>query len=339
MKQKRTYSLTAKERKAKRMAEQNKRNSKVNAVENSETVTRESAERAMISSQKRSRRSAIVIGAVCLVAIILILVALIAPVILYIINPYRGYKSVIARFNLSNDMVLEFVIEEDKYDTAATNFIFLAKNGFFDNTVFYDAQNGWLRFGGYEAQPSTTLASSNSYDRTHHHKDNVKFCERFAALPNKSFTMATRKFGYRLTPDKGGTESRLLEQEGILAYLYSDTATEFQFTYQEQATNQIVSLEANGTQKTYELNPTMVGHALNSKTIKNIKAIASANPQRNPSITTGYLWTPPTPDIKITSVKVYNLNSSKWRDFDFLKYMKGNNSEGIRRVSQWIDVV
>jgi len=343
LKQKRNYSLTAKERKAKRMAAENKaaRKSQAAVGKNPAPVTRESAERAMVQSQKQARTTAIAVGAVCALAILLILVALIAPVIMYIVNPYRGYKSVIARFNLSNGMKLEFVIEEDKYDTAATNFIFLATNGFFDNTVFYDAQNGWLRFGGYEAQPATN--SQGDYGRTHHRRDSEAYCRGFKALANSQFTgdnrKITDKFRYRLRADSTGTNDRILEQEGVLAFLYSDTATEFQFSYMQQATNLIDSLESNGSHKTYELNPTMVGHALNANTVNNLKKIASSNPTLNPAITSGYLWRPPTPDIKIESVKVYNLNGAKWRDFNFIEYAKGNDSSGNRRLSSWQSVL
>lgn len=290
----------------------------------------------MVISQRRSRNTALIVGGVSVLAILLILAAIIVPVIMHIVNPYRGYDSVIARFNLSNGMVLEYRIDEKEYDTAATNFIFLATNGFFDNTVFYDAQNGWLRFGGYEAQPSTN--ASSDYARTHHRKDSKKYCSSFTALANSKFERPTYKFGYRLNADKGGTDDAKLEEEGVLAYLYSDTATEFQFAYTAQATNQIVSLESNGDQKTYELYPTMVGHALNKTTIKNIKKI-SESARLNASISSGYLWKPPTPDIKITSVKVYNLNGKKWNDFDFIKYVNGTDSNGMRRLSQWIGSV
>lgn len=334
MKKKRTYSLTAKERKAKRLAEQGK-TAEITQAENQAAPSREDAEKAMLSSQKRSKGIAFIVGGVCAIAIILILVALIVPVYLHVNNPYRGYGKVIARFNLSNGMVLEYVIDEDQYDTAATNFIFLAQNGYFDNTVFYDAQRGWLRFGGYEAQPTGSVSSSSDYNITHHHKDNKSFCENFAALENSKFNSVTYKFGYRLRADNKGTEALRLREEGVLAFLYSDTATEFQFSYQEDAVNQIDRLGSDGNKTTYELNPTMVGHALNSGTLDNIKKIAATS-ELNENISSGYLWCPPKLTIKIQTVKVYNLNSSKWRDFDFISYMSGTDSSGINRLSQWI---
>ena len=339
MKEKRTYSLTAKERKAKRMAEQNKENNKQKAADKAsaqqqaqEAPSREQAESAMLSAQKNSKRSALAVGAVACLAIVLIVVALIAPVIMYVVNPYRGMDSVIARFNLSNGMVLEYEIDEKSYDIAATNFIFLAKNGYFDNTVFYDAQNGWLRFGGYEAQPETGSGSSSDYNSTHHHAQNEAFCTAFSALPTESFKKVTGKFGYRLHKDEGGDSKTLLEQEGILAYRYYDTATEFQLTYREQAVDSVESLSGSNVY-TETLSSTMVGRALNDQTLENIRAIA-ATAKLNEKISQGYLWRPPTPDIKITSVKVYNLDSSKWDNFNFLSYVKEGN-----RLSRWLEVI
>ncbi len=340
MKNKRTYSLTAKERKALRngvgrggKSKQSSDGKKVGVSSDGSALAAMEAE--MLDGQKRSRRSAALIGIVIAVAIVLILSAILVPVIMLVTNPYRGYSDVIARFRLSNGMTLEYVIEENKYDIAATNFIFLAENGYFDNTVFFDAQNGWLRFGGYESQPSTSTTSSSSYDRTRHRMNNQAFCESFTALPNNRFDGWKDKFGYRLRSDSDGTNTALLERVGVLAYLYSDTSTEFQFSYTEQASNQITRRDSGGKEYTNTLTPTMVGRALDEKTIENIIAI-SATAEVNKTITTGYVWKPPTPNIYIESVKVYNLKGSKWDKFDFITYMNANDSSGRRRLDRWV---
>ncbi len=341
MKEKRTYSLTAKERKALRQAENNKKANKRQQTPKTQkpvsaTDIREESERQMIAVQARSKRVTAIITAVICVAVVLILAALIAPAIAYAVNPYRGVGVIVARFNLSNGMVLEYEVQESEYDTAATNFIFLAESKYFDNTVFFDAQNGWLRFGGYEGQPSANYSSSD-YARTKHHKDSKAFCEKFGALPNNLFDKVTDKFGYRLRADKNGTTARDLEKEGVLAFWYNNSATEFQLSYSPQPTNQIASLDSNGKQTMYEINATLVGRVLNEKTLENIKAIA-ATASPNIGMSSGYQWKPPAPDIMIDSVRVYNLDKSKWKNFDFLEYMKGNNSEGLRRYTQWIGV-
>lgn len=337
MKNQHDYSLTAKERKAKRAAENNKTTIKPvkatpatgkrkHSARRVKPVAPETPEQAMIRSQKHAKRSALILGGVIAVAVILIVVALLAPVIMYIVNPYRGYDDVIARFRLSNGMVLEYVIDEDEYDTAATNFIFLAKNGFFDNTVFYDAQGGWLRFGGYDDQPTDGSSSASSYERTHHRAHSESYCKNFTALATSRFRRVTDKFGYRLRADTNGKSENLIKQLGALTFRYNDTATEFQFYYGDMAENvpgDINSIEC-----------TMVGYALNNDTIRNIQAIQATAADNN-KISTGYKWRPPTPSIKIESVKVYNLGK-KWDDFDFLSYMDGTDKNNNRRLVNWI---
>ncbi len=342
MKDKRTYSLTAKERKERRYAEQNKSKSKVEPNERA-AEARKTEEQTMIAAQSKSRRTSVIIGAVVAVAIILIIVALIAPVIAYMINPYRDYKHVIARFELSNEMVLEYVIEEDEYDIAATNFIFLAKNGYFDNTVLFDAgdasreMDGWVRFGGYEKQPYTWVSgASGDYDKSHHHASNKKYCESFTALPNKKFADARNKFGYKLYADKNGESADRLDDIGVLTYLYDDTSTEFQMSYKERPSNDVRVRGSgnNGTYTTKELKSTMVGYALNNDTVKNLQKIA-AKAKENTSISSGVIWYPPQPTIYIRKVKVYNLDGKKWDDFDFLEYLNGQKDGGGTRYKDW----
>ncbi|MDE7107037.1 MAG: peptidylprolyl isomerase [Clostridiales bacterium] len=328
MKQKRNYSLTAKERKQKRMAEQNKKadgKSYVSKpkVEQKSAAPELSAEAQMAVSQKRAKRSNIIVSCVVGVAILLIIVALIAPVIMYVVNPYRGYDGVIAKFTLSNGMELEYVIEEDKYDTAATNFIFLATNKYFDNTVFYDAQGGWLRFGGYVDQPLSN--NTSDYTRSNHRGDDENYCEKFAALPSSRFERPTYKFGYRLNLPSASTNENLVKQLGALTFK-TDSSTEFQFYYgdfTETVPNNFSNIKC-----------AMVGHALNEKTIENIQSIRTTA-ALNSHISDGYLWKPPTPNIKIESVKVYNLDSSKWANFDFLEYLSGKDSDNQNRYSTW----
>ncbi len=333
MKDKRIYSMTARERKAQRRAAE--KPAQKNGAGQPQTL--QSAEQAMAASQTRSRRSAVVIGVIVGAAVLAILLALLIPVIALLVNPYSKYDSVIARFKLSNGMVLEYEIDEEKYDTAATNFIFLAKNGYFDNTVFFDAQSGWLRFGGYDAQPvSTTISSTSSYDSTHHRSDNKAYCAAFKALPTSRFKdeNVSYKFGYKLRVDNHSDKQELLKA-GVLTYLYSDTSTEFQFLYdKDNMTNLVRRRDGSGNLSAETFEVTMVGYALNDKTINNLSAIA-ATAADNDRITNGYLWKPPTPNIYIDSVKVYNLSRSKWRNFDFIDYMNGTDSSGRTRLSGW----
>lgn len=331
MKEKRNYSLTAKERKQKRAQAENK-----NKHENP-TVETESAEVQMQAQQKRVKRSAAFVGSMSALAAAILLTAILTPIIAFVVNPYRGYDDVIARFKLSNGMTLEYVIDEEHYDNAATNFIFLAKNKFFDHTVFFDAQNGWLRFGGYEEQPSLSSWSSTDYTRTHHKARNKEYVEAFDALPNDRFKDTMNKFGYRLRADSDGTNREMLNRAGMLAFLYSDTSTEFQFSYREQPINDIRSVDGTNT----TLSPTLVGYPFGEDTEATIAKLAeiASYAQDNTSITSGYKWKPPTDNIYIDSVKVYNLDKSKWKNFDFIEYINGKDKSGNTRINYWTGLV
>ncbi|MCH5154148.1 MAG: hypothetical protein J1F71_02945 [Clostridiales bacterium] len=329
MKQKRSYSLTAKERKQKRMAEQDKRVGRTTVSNDPDKAEAPalSPEAQMALNQRRAKRSAIIVGCAVSVAIVLIIVALIAPVIMFIVNPYRGYDYVIAKFKLSNGMELEYVINEKENDTAATNFIFLATNKFFDNTVFYDAQGGWLRFGGYVEQP--TSSSSTSFERSKNRIYSADYLKAFSALPNNRFSSLTDKFGYRLRVDSKKSSDSSMRQPGALTFR-SDTSTEFQLFYGDNAEtvpNNINTIECS-----------MVGYALNDQTIKNIEVISAKAALNTNMDSDGFLWKPPTPNIRIESVRVYNLDSSKWSNFNFLTYLSSKDSNGNRRYTSWYGV-
>lgn len=331
MKEQRNYSLTAKERKALRNSAAQKTEEKTKPETQVESdLVRQEGE--MLAAQKKSRKTTLLIGAVVCVAILLILVGMLVPVIAFLINPYRNYKDVIARFDLSNGMKLEFVIDENLYDTAATNFIFLAKNGYFDNTVFFDAQNGWIRFGGYEGYPTTN--SSSDYKNTKHHSHNRTYCDNFKAIDSGLLRddNSLYKFDYKLRADKTGENVSLLNDIGVLAFLYSDTSTEFEMSYQHQAINDVPNVGSGTT----VLEPTMVGHALDGPdgaTVNNLIEISRLASTAS-NVTTGPKWLPPK-DIYINTVKVYNLADSKWKNFDFVSYLQGNDESGSRRYSSW----
>ena len=124
---------------------------------------------------------------------------------------------------------------------------------------------------------------------------------------------------------------------GSLTFLYNDTSTEFQMTYDDMAVDTMDRRESGGGTSTSTLKPTMVGYALDGPdgaTVKNLIEI-SKKAAATSTVTYGYMWKPPTPTIYINSVKVYNLDSSKWRDFNFIDYMMGTTPSGSRRTQYY----
>lgn len=330
---KKNFSQTPSERKRAELmkkAQSKRRGKKNKTAQKAEAVSKdplEFQENQMSVSVKQTKRTSFVLFIVIAFAVILLVSAIIVPCSIILYNPYNGMANPIARFKLSNGMTLEYEIYESDYEIAATNFIFLANSGYFNNTVFYDAQDHYLRFGGYTSPTS-------------HRSNDESYCKKFNGISNSYVKNVTDKFGYKLYSDNGsrnkngknGTDSNTLAQNDILTFLYSDTSTEFQFTTGEfrDHSNTVPTISASGETGMVTLEPTMLGRALNEKTLENVNAIYNTA-QATSTVTAGELWKHPDPIIKINSVKVYNLGK-KWRKFNFVNYIY---SQEQRWVSGW----
>lgn len=292
---KQKYSMTAKERK-------NLKSSSSVTTKNELATNKVNAdgsiEKKPISSKKKT---ALMICAGAM-GIILIVFAILIPTVFY--NRYSS-KNPIAKMILSNGMVIEYEIFEETCPIAATNFIFLAKNKFFNDTIIFDTQNYWMRFGGYE---SSLI----------HRQDNKEYCEKIKGLNED----VTNKFGYRLRADDSLDAVRNKE-EGMLSYLYNDTTTEFQVCGVTGAQSDL-----NGR----TLNSTVVGKVLDDKSMKNIKTIIDLPRQIRIAGQTHRLWLGPKETIRIQKVTIYNLNKKKWKNFDFIHYM---DTQG-NAITSWV---
>lgn len=321
MAKKRSYSKTASERKASRVKQ-------VPAAEEERESTFTEREESACAVKKANKRSAAIIFVAVILAVVLFSVAVILPVALYLYNPYSNGKNPVARFELSNGMTLEYEIYEDAYEIAATNFIFLAINGYFNNTVIFDAQDGYVRFGGFE----TT---------TTHRSDNEAYCRAFKAISSDEVEKPTDKFGYKMYNDNGsrnegglnGTDSNMLKSDDILTFLYNDFSTEFQFSVEKNHTDRVQIASTSSTTSYQTLEPTMLGRALNDKTKENVKEIYALR-ENNSSVTSGLMWTPPIPTITINRVRVFNLDGKKWNNFNFIEDTKNYRSGWTGKVEK-----
>lgn len=305
---KRAYSLTKKERKA-RQAMQKEQSVAVaqNEKETAEVDAALAKDDTVASEEhvaKVERKTVLIITAVILAAVILITTAILLPILFTTVYRYRDVQNPVARMELSNGMVLEYEIFEDTCPIAASNFIFLARIGYFDNTIIFDSQNSWVRFGGYETE--TVHRSTNKA-----FADTVEGIEKY---PNS-------KFGYRLKADTSA-DAKMYDQKGILAFLYNDTATEFQVAAIDGA-----QLTVQGTySKEYRV--TACGRAF-EESMPYIEEIAAMKRNEQSPHST---WKAPQPTITIKKVKLYNLNRKKWKHFGFDDYFYGNSY-----ISNWVN--
>lgn len=365
---KQEYSLTAKQRKELR-EKQNlpKKEEKViassinnqdnvgnedfeNNTINSESIETGNNEVGVVVSSTKSRKKLFAIIAICL-GVILITLGIVLPLFVFN-NPYKSFSNPVAVINLSDGsrkMKVEVEIFEREAPIAATNFLFLAQIGFFDDTIIFDTQNDFVRFGGYESYTS-------------HRKDNKSFYNK---IKEKQISAETgkNKFGYALEPDSSarkGDNSFLKENyeysAGYLSFInnttydYNDMAghasSNFQFCSADSTIGAKV-LEVNdkenpSTDKARKLTASPFGKVINDSSLNILKEIASYDKITEDSDeykATKY-WVGPQKQVKITNVKIYNMqNKSKWKNFNFNSFFaKGNtyfDGTSMLKVNKW----
>lgn len=274
---KQKYSLTAKERKELRSISE-KKNVQGTSEEIITDVADGTEDAAVSVAPRKPYKRWMVIVAMTL-GLALVLIAVILP---FTCSPYRYVENPVAKIQLSNGMTLEFEIFEDTCPIAATNFIFLAKNKFFNNTIIFDIQQGWVRFGNRKTM--TSLVSADE-----------EYCAKLKGFEKEH---QDNKFGYRLQPDTSADAKRINE-EGMLTFNYKLSSNEFFIS-------SMLNCQTNlgGTDYT----PTAFGRYLNDETLANIKAIAEMPLDENSPNTT---WVGPQTTVMIKSVKLYNLDGKK----------------------------
>lgn len=318
MKKKTSAPLTAQQRKELRHKEENKRKA---LNEPKPELTPEQ----IAAKAKKKKTLTIIIISISL-GVILIATAIILPIVL--LRETSKYPQAV--INLSNGEKIEFEIWEESCPIAATNFIFLAKAGFFNDTIIFDVQQNYvgeekeenlsrnyMRFGAY--------TNYNEADRRDKNKDYIAEIKGFDNLKvdirndyRKYSDKRENLFGYRLLKDSGTDTSRFGEK-GVISYV-SNTGADFMINMKQSATkffshNDVYEPTGNGTDLTSYVRA--FGRVTDEKSLKVITDIL--NMQKNKNTNKNLVGT--TPVIKIKNVKISNLNGYKWNKFDFTAFM------------------
>jgi cyclophilin family peptidyl-prolyl cis-trans isomerase len=226
------------------------------------------------------------------------------------VNPYAVMK-------LSNGMTINYEIFEDECPVAATNFIYLANIGYFEGTVLFDSQNGWVRFGGWQA------------DGVHRGDANTAFTNKIklsAPTGKKADYFDKNKFGYRLKQDT--TMNYMNKTIGALCFAYERSATEFQIVASE---NPMATIENGGE---WKVAPFAI--ASDEQSLNNIKALANLTRDDGTRFKHNYFRAPLNNNglITIKSIRVHKKNETKWKNFDFVSWFK-NDSQSSSRLKSW----
>lgn len=236
-----------------------------------------------------------------------------------------------ATIRLSNGMQLDFDIYENDCPNAATNFIWLASIGYFNDVILFDSQQGFVRFGGW------TDAKKEDGTPIHRGDDDKSFTDKISlsewtGTDGKVNNYDKNKFGYRLKEDTAKRD--MTGQVGTLAFCYERSATEFTLTADENYSLTIDGDDngSSSTRQSWKVAP--FGFASNSATINNIKAIEALNRDDGTAFNHAYFRAPLDEKglIRIKSVKVVKKYSGKWKEFDFVRYV---NSGGVKKTTTW----
>jgi len=211
----------------------------------------------------------------------------------------------VARMHLSNGMVLDFEIFEDEVPAPATNFIFLARMGYFDDAIIFDIQSGFARFGGFR---------NNAF---FHREQDLEFTSTVSGLEVGSDWVVGRSiFSYRFSGNgrfttNNGIEGRYRES-GWLSFL-PNSATEFQMALRQEADSWVQN--DNGAAR-QNMTGRAFGEALNQETRDNLAILSRiADYGENGGVMTvpgiNHWWLP-RQTITITRISFFNLNRSRW---------------------------
>ncbi len=299
-------SLTAKERKQLRQEKLEpaaQSTAEFSDAPESEVNAEAAPEKAMILGL--SKKSFFLIFAAVLLAAVLIVMAIILPLF---IEPYGKYDNPVAVIKLSNGMELEFEIYEKKCPVAATNFIYLAKKKYFDGALIYDMQREFIRFGGFR---------NENYD---HRDRDLTFLDTLTdiAIPVKNEKTST-KLGYRLVKDNDAVASKGKSQ-GYLSYIQNHSSGEFQMCTADGA--QLTVSNGNGSA---EFEAIAFARYLSEDTLKNIIKLYADNYESAKPVTGKKYYMLPQEQIKIRTLKVYNLDREKWDKFNYNDYLSDTN--------------
>lgn len=229
--------------------------------------------------------------------VVLIAIAIILP---FSFNPYLLMDNPVAEIELSTGDTLTFEIYEDTCPIAATNFLFLAKNKYFDNTIVFDIQQQWVRFGNRKSMTELVEDDEDYINSLPGFYDNHK-----------------NKMGYRLKADTS-SDAKRYKEEGMLVFNYNQSSCEFFISSDKNLQTWLNSVNYT---------PTVVGRYMNDETLEAVQRIVQMPfDEYSPST----IWKNPSPTVIIKKVRLYNMDNKKWKNFHFEDYMnpepKGSNS-------------
>jgi len=256
-----------------------------------------------------------------LLAIALILTAIFVPISVanrryaHILNP-QGERAPVVSFILSNGERVSIVVYDHIAPHTATNFIYLARIGFFNGTIIFDTSNNFVRFGQFEDDTFRNFRTTNSdflaRNNTIEILANNVTIEQFQVNNIFDFSIISEP----------ATNNALRETDrGIVSSMHNFSGVDFQISTNNNATL-ILNDNRPGSTATFVPQGIPFGR-LTGESLAVVDAIVAA-PQNQTS--RHFFFSPPIETIYIANTRVYNLDFwGKWRTFNWSTYFTQNS--------------
>ncbi|MDR2201341.1 MAG: peptidylprolyl isomerase [Clostridiales bacterium] len=322
-KQKKERLLTAKQRKELRATAEPKQN-KAAAIEDApipESVPEQSEAVVKTGILGFSfKQFAIMAGAV-LLALVLILFGILLPTVIIPRAVYGNVANPVAVITLSTGDELEFEIFETETPIAATNFIYYARKGFFDDSIIFDRQGSFFRFGQYTGE-----SDGKSVSKLFAENNTPKFNKKFKDMRNGPDNGGNfdDKFDYILKSDTtSGTRAGNFSESGYISLMTNLGSVDYQIcAHTDEALPEVQN--ENNTKPT-TVSPSACGKYLNPGTLGKIQKLY-ARMESTHTVGKEINWRRPDEVIRIKKIKLYNLDKNVWKNFDMNAFIRENNN-------------
>lgn len=323
-KKKQTYSLTAKERKQQRMraAQKNAPVQSASAAENGAAQ----GENAPAAAKKRLW--------IPITGIILALVIILTAVLLLVLVPLYSSQSKYPRavIELEDGRKLTLTIWEEECPIAASNFIFLAKIGFFTysqgdskGSLFYDVEeaHSFMRFGAYYDYSTNAMRQKQTDFLNGIPRSMMNVVHE--GLSYEDNRTENYKFGYRLYKDNG-TEKDRYREKYVISF-NNNEAGDFVINMQEGNSSNFIDKSGNPLKNAL----VAFGQFEDEASQKVLDEIFALPKEENSGLSQAVGTYP---KIRIKRITFRNLSKKKWKNFEFISYML-TALDGKSAISGW----
>ena len=282
--------MTAKERKALKEKEKIKTKETAPPAAGENTATAETG----AAGKKAGRKRVLFICIVCVLAAALIGTGIAVPIVVLNKNQSQIEGNPIATINLSNGKRLRMELFYDEAPGAVSNFMYLSWSGYFNDTIFHDATNGFVGFAGF-TEPTKIRAADERF---------VAGLKGFKEHKENVFGNEDYKLGYRL---KRENTDASYNEKGLLIFLAGTgtygTSTHFLLT--ADANPQLTFAGVNVNIKS---NISVMGRYVDEASIRLIDEIYAMDKVSQAEFN---VWRYPLSyeTIKIKSIKIANIGA------------------------------